>query len=274
MRILLASPFYSQHWDAGHFWARALSRLGHELVLWDYRIDRDPPNVECDFALVLKGSVNAFQQARRLAPVRVCYWPDALGREPVTEQFMFSTCDRVYTMVRPTPEGMTWLPGAYDERIHRPSTLAFQRSSIFCGTYTARKQRFLDVIQPADLFGNDWPDPIVRRPRYLHEYVEMLSRSQVAVNIHRADGIGLTRRFFEFMACTFTISDRIPGVEEILGKELADLVSFTTPEEGRDKLAHFLKHPALCRELHEQETAKIRGYTYIDLARILTALPT
>jgi hypothetical protein len=262
MKILLATPYMSQHYDSGLFWARALSRLGHELVLWDYRLDKElhlSPWMY-DLGIMLKGTTNAARQLMYRCDKTISYWPDALGRDKTSEK-----CLRHFDLV-------FWFPGAYDEQVHQRHNIAKSSSrkrgkqeggSVFIGTHTQRKEMFLMEIQPTLIFGNGWNGP---HAVYLHEYVNILSGAQVSVNIHR-DNIGLNRRFFESIACAFTITDRVPGVEEVLGSSLADLVSFETPQQGREMLEYYLDKPDMCKEIHALELDAIREYSYSHLVK-------
>lgn len=290
MKILLASPFYSQHWDAGHYWARAFSRLGHELVLWDYRTDASPPDgTRCDLAVVMKGNPYVGAVASAVAQQSVCYWPDSFERGPddgdqppanfPKPEELLKSYDIVFTPIRPTPEGLVWLPGAWDEKVHvRQDAIEF-RDALFAGTRTDRKAEFLKSISPLHVFGNGWTNTDERDvvasigslghhgPRYLHDYVATLSSYLIAINVHR-DNIGVNRRLFEMMACGFTITDRVPGVVEILGEELAEKVTFETPEEGREMKDRYLgRHLAEVAVLWDLEKKAIANYTYIHLAR-------
>lgn len=269
MYILLASPFFSQHWDAGHFWARALSRLGHRLTLWDYRADAEPPAGSWEVGLVLKGDAETPAKLRPACVKLVCYWPDRWGRALEAEASL-EKYDAVYTPVRPTPAGARWLPGAWDETVHTPGPGPEHVSadSIFVGTATDRKAEFVDVIMPTRLFGNGWLNyaRALVQPVYLREYASFLNQSRVAINIHRDDEVGLNRRFFEMVACTFTITDLVPGVEEILGPELTEKVAFSTPAEGAKLLALYLAHPEEATELWRAERTAIAGHSYRHLA--------
>ena len=266
MRVLLASPFFADHWDAGHYWLRALNRLGHSVLGWDYRLDYTPPPGEYDLALVIKGSRRV---SELLHGPLVCYWPDQLGRGPAEEEDL-SRYDRVYTMARPTPPGMIWLPGAWEPQVHgdrRNRKGAPVWDSIFIGTWTPYKEQMLRVIQPQHLFGNSWPFSMAPgMATYLHRFAQLLADSRVAVNVHRVPDAGLTRRFFEFIACTFTISDRAPGVAEVLGTQLADKVTFITPEHGRELLLKYLADPGERQRLWQAEQKAIANYTYEHLA--------
>lgn len=258
MNIFLATPFLSDHYDAGLFWAAAFSRAGHAVQLWDYRREPKPPRGRRnDLQLVLKGGF----PAPPFFGDSYCYWPDALGRDLESEASL-RTYQKVFTCLRPTPDGMLWLPTGWDPTVHYPRNVEKTNNAIFVGTATPRKATFLNAIGGWGknlLYGNGWP--IGGGAIYMDDYCEALSASRISINIHR-DEVGVNRRFFESIACTFTITDLVPGVEEILGHELAATVGFRTPEEARERAEFFLKNQSLIPGLWEWERKVIMPYTY------------
>ena len=264
MNILLVTPLYAGGFDAGHFWLKALNELGHLVAVWDYRTQPIPPPVKVDFTLVMKGESI---EPRTLRRPRICYWPDALERTPGIEQVL-QHYDRVYTPVRPTPAGMTWLPTGWDPSIHRVMQAPRDIPSLYIGTNNSpRKRGFLAVVKPTFLAGNGWPDTWqALGPQYLHDFVALASRAKVAINIHQGP-VGLNRKLFELIPSAFTITDRVPGVEEVLGEDLGYQVSFDTPEEGKSLLEWALLHPEKMEELWAKEKAKIAPYTYLNACR-------
>ena len=267
MKVLLATPYLSANWfDSGLFWAAALSRQGHLVRLWDYRLEPRPLTSDIDFMLILKGPVEPLPHC-----VNVCYWPDAVERTPGIENVL-KAYNSVYTCLRPTPNDMQWEPTGWDPLIHKPTVNEKSIESVFIGTGTERKWQFLQAMRPMAIFGNNWhqfrPGGFLL-PVYCHEMVAMFSSAKVSINIHQ-DPIGLNRRFFESMACTFTITDLVPGVEEVLGKELAALVGFKSPEEGRERLEYFKSHDKEREELWQAERKAIEPFTYEEaVERIL-----
>ena len=278
MNILLVTPLYSQHYDAGHFWLRALNQLGHTVAVWDYRREPGPPPVKPDFTLVLKGEGI---DPRTLRRPRVCYWPDALERTPGVQDVL-QDYDRVYTPVRPTPPGMTWLPTGWDPAIHGCTGAPRDIPSLYIGTNNSpRKREFIMAIWPQVIAGNGWEEEAITirpgqpqyrlPPHYLHDFVALASRAKVAINIHQGPA-GLNRKLFELIPSAFTITDRVPGVEEVLGGDIAphlgyDKVSFTTPEEGRALLDRWLADEKGREALWEKEKVRIAPYTYLNAAR-------
>ena len=142
MNILLATPYLSaNHWDSGLFWAAALSRLGHQVRLWDHRLEPPPPLDGLDCSIAMKGPPDL---ARHLTTRRACYWPDAFERTPGLEHELREVYSVVATPVRPTPDGCLWLPTGFDPMIHKPNRdMPKIFDSVFIGTGTPRKEAFL-----------------------------------------------------------------------------------------------------------------------------------
>jgi len=272
MQILLGSRFYADHWDVGHFWARAFSRLGHSLVMWDWGIDPYPPDTAYDVAVILKGDEKSAEKVR--GP-KLLYFPDDYARFPAIADKM-GLYDKVFTMIRPTPAGSIWLPGAWDPAVHyqRPE-VAVRSKATFIGTHTPHKHGILQSICPDAVFGNGWEEQPSWKgtrffpPLYLHDYARVLSASIVAINVHRVPDIGLTRRIFEFSACTMTISDDVPGVREIFGEALSERMVFQNADEAHHMVARFNADPGYRAETWAMQVKAIDGYTYLDLARTM-----
>ncbi len=262
MNILLVTPIYSAHYDAGWFWLRAFQKLGHTVTIWDYRLDSKPPPIihYPDLVLVLKGeSIDP----RRLPSPRFCYWPDAFERDPGVEERLRGY-DKVFTSNRPTPEWMIWLPTGWDPVIHRNLELKREVSSVYVGTANSEyKIKMISEIRPNHIRGNGWGRDISGPAIYLHELVSYLNQMRVLIDVHQSPRAGLNRKLFEMIACGFTLVDRVPGVEEILGLRLADQVSFRTPERARELIQYFLYHPSSGREdLWRREREQIAKHTY------------
>jgi len=265
MNILLVTPLYSQHFDAGNFWLRALNQLGHSIIVWDYRLDKNPPPFTHypDVTIVLKGETI---DPRKLPSPKFNYWPDALERTPGIEEVL-KHYDKVFTPVRPTPDWMEWLPTGWDPAIHVDREVHRNVDTIYVGTANSGyKIKMIEEINPKWLFGNDWKRVDrwgnVIKPVYLHELVLTLNRSKILIDVHQSPTVGLNRKFFEMIACGFTIVDRVPGVEEILGSELASNVTFPSPDEAKELIKYYLEHPEERSKLWSLEREKIQEYTY------------
>lgn len=259
---LLATPLLSVwHVDSGLFWFRALSEQGVSVILWDYRLSERPPaDVQADFSLVLKGDD---LDPAVLPGYKICYWPDDFDRTSGKARSLLGGYDKVLTMVRPTPDGMEWVPLGYDPLIHRAAGLSRHIPSLMVGTCTPRKLEYARAIQPALIVGNGW-DVLegASGPAYLHEYVALMNRARVIVNVHRSGSVGITRRFFEHMACGFTITDDVPGVREVLGDWLSDRVCYSSPENAREMVAYYEIHPDEREDLWRLEMKVIQPYSY------------
>jgi len=283
MNILLVTPLYSTHYDAGWFWLRTLNQLGHPVQVWDYRLDVNPPPFlhYPDVTLVLKGET---VDPRKLPHPVINYWPDALERTPGIEGVL-KYYDKVFTPVRPTPDWIEWLPTGWDSSIHRNLREA-RHGVTYIGTNNSEyKEQMVSEISPDAVIGNGWdsiqigpldykvPSVSILPPKYLHEFVWWANRARILVDIHQSPTVGLNRKFFEMIACGFTIVDRVPGMEEILGWRLTQQVSFTNSNEAKELISHYLERPEEREETWQLEREKIQEYTYKKVAeKILSYL--
>ncbi|GEM_PF-6118507 len=230
--------------------------MGLAVQLWDYRLSPSPPAGyrDASLTLVLKGEgINP----QLLAHPRVCIWPDAFGRDP-TAEVLLRAYDRVYTGAYEHPPGVQFLPLGFDDALHVSFNSERSPGAIFVGTATERKAKFLRAIQPNAIFGNGWGDGVY--PVYGSELVQVLNQYLLAVNVHR-DNMGVTRRLFEMIACGPTITDLVPGVEEVLGPVALEM-GFHTPQEGAELKTSFLSHPDVLMAVWHKARAAIQPYTY------------
>ena len=287
MRILLATPYLSQHFDSGLYWAGAFSRMGHHVQLWDYRREILPPNegLDCDVFVGMKTGPE--HSARVLGDVpKVVYWPDGFHRTPGLLRPLADAYDHKFTMANPYPEGWTFLPGAWDPVIHQePGDLFHSEfhgdrpdNKLMYGTYTPWKEEVCEAVQPDVLFGNGWNREkwyIAELATYQDELVSQLQRVKLIINAHRDRHTGVGRRLFESIACAPTLTDRVPGLVEIFGLELAQVMSYATVQEAKTKAEVLVANDADRHALWMRQHAAIVPYTYDALAWkvLLAAVP-
>ena len=268
MKILLASPFFARHWDSGHFWARAFSNLGHSLILWDFRIQAEVPITTWDIAVVMKGGPGIEEAIQEIHPCpMLLYYPDDPLRH--FDNIDYDTnplpqYEKIFIPCRPTPAYAEWMPTAWDPQIHINAKLEKEIDVLFVGTGTQRKMDYLQAVeQGVTVFGNQWGEQV--RPLYLYEYVEIMSKSKISINIHQ-DKLGINRRTFESAACTFTLHDDIPGIREIFGP-ISDKILFETPEQLNDMVTYYLSHEEERDSLYQIQRELIEPYTYLSSAQ-------
>lgn len=259
MKLLMVTPHKAPHMDAGLFWHKEIVAMGHDIHLWDYRAAplAYPRRDNFDGCLVFKGET---VDPKVLPRPAICYWPDDLGRTPGIES-QLEQYDMVFTPVRPTPEGMFWLPTGWDESIHRNRGKTRWIETMYIGTANSEyKRQMVTGINPEGLAGNGWKD---YPPLYGEEFVDYLNQATILINLHQNPEVGLNRKFFEMIACGFTLTDRVPGVEEILGKGLADQVSFTGVDEAKQLIKEWIyEHPMKRNDTWHDMLTKISKYTY------------
>ncbi|MBA7689802.1 hypothetical protein ES703_98313 [subsurface metagenome] len=266
MKILVVTPFTSQHYDAGLFWIKALCKQGNSVLLWDYRTNPNPPmgykNV--DGTIVFKGEGIA---PEILPKPKICYWPDALERTPGIEALLLEF-NEVFTPVRPTPDWMEWMPSGWDPDIHKDLGLHRMVDTIYIGTAnSAYKVNTVRKLNPIGLFGNLWEDQVGRGspPIYLHEFVKVANKAKILLDVHQSPNVGLNRKLFELIACGFTIVDHVPGVEELF-PEVWDNFTYSTPEQAKELIKHYLKREKARNDIWKQQRETIEPYTYHNLA--------
>ena len=265
MKLLIATPLFSFWGDAGHFWLRAFNRLGHYAIVWDYRLEPEPPKVEVDASIVFKGET--------IDPVilprpSICYWPDAFERDPGIEEKL-KKYDKVFTPVKPTPDGMIWLPTGWEPLIHRDLKLLRSIDTLYIGTANSEyKVNMIKAIAPQVVAGNEWGKYGVRAlpPQYLHDFVHLVNQSKILIDIHQAPHIGINRKLFESITCGFTLVDKVPGVDEIFPGFYHD-ISFKSPDTARSKILYYLTHEKERDEVWELEKQAIQPYSYENCAR-------
>jgi len=261
MNVLLITPLYSTHYDAGCFWLRALNQLGHSVQVWDYRLDKNPPPFihYPEVTLVLKGeSINP----EKLPSPKFNYWPDALERTPGIEEVL-KHYDKVFTPIRPTPDWMEWLPSGWDPAIHKELNITKAMRTIYIGTVNSEyKVKMIRGIKPDLVYGNGWHLGPEFGPKYLHDLTYTLNHAELLIDVHQSPNIGVNRKLFEMISCGFTIIDRVPGLEEILGWGLTQQVSFTSSDEAKELIRYYLERPKERGEIWQLEREKIQGYTY------------
>lgn len=266
MRLLVATPYNAPHYDAGLFWVKAFVALGHEVVAWDYRQHPNPAIsqfYDIDVSIVMKGE----SVPPELIPSpRVCYWPDALDRTPGIEKKL-EQYDHVFTPVRPTPKGMTWLPTGWDPEMHRNLCRKRWINTIYVGTRNSPyKSTMVGSLKPEGLAGNGWGKdfPAI----YAEDFVDYLNDGKILINLHQNPEVGVNRKLFEMIACGLTISDDAPGVRQILGKKLAEQLVFKSPRDAHKLIRQLLALSSFERDdLWQLEYRRIADYSYHNAAQ-------
>jgi len=225
-------------------------------------LDPAPPPVTRypDVTIVLKGE--SIDPRKLPSSPRFCYWPDALERTPEIEEVL-RYYDKVFTSVRPTPGWMEWLPTGWDPAIHKDLNINRGLETIYVGTANSQyKVGTIRRIRPDLVYGNGWNLGPEFGPKYLHDLTYTLNNAEILIDVHQSPNVGLNRKLFEMIACGFTLVDRVPGVEEILGWGLTHQVGFANPDEAKELIRYYLERPKERGEIWRLEREKIQEYTY------------
>lgn len=260
MKILLVSPILSSEYDSGKYILKALCELGHYVSVWDYRLQPDRIEFpEYDLVIVNKGEI---VNPEMFEEPRVLWYPDHLSRFDVRDKLEKYT--KVYSINKPEHgyEWVEWLPGCYDPDIHKSLSIERKADYIYIGTGNShRKVKFILDLNPDFVFGNNWISEIQSSPPvYGLKFTWFANNAKILLNIHQSDW-GTNRKLFELIPCGFTLTDRVEGVEDILG-DLTNKVSFETPEEGKELIFYYLNNEVKREIIWEEEKKAIEKYTY------------
>jgi len=265
MRILIATPYMSSHLDSGLFWARAINQLGHSITLWDYRYDqRTNFSRGFDLSIVFKGEV---VDPKLLPGTKLIYWPDKFERTPGIIKDKLSLYDKIFTPVRPTPEGMVWLPSGHDKDVHKDMLLERFYKSVYIGTLNSEyKHNMVYEIGPSKVFGNGWDSYCHEGPVYLDEFVRTANYTKVLIDIHQSPDTGVNRKLFEMISCGFTIVDRVPGIKEIFPDIWAKF-TFEDSKTAKELINYYLADYSEALNLWELQKKCIEPYSYLNCAK-------
>lgn len=272
MKVLLASPILTSEFDSGIYILKALCDLGHSVSIWDYRLEPDK-KIDMDYDLLFVNKGESIDPDKFKSP-KVCWYPDQLTRFPVKEKL--EKYDAVYSINRPEDgfEFVEWLPGAYCPEIHRALGIEKLWRTIYIGTCNSqRKLGWVKEINPDVIFGNNWgPYGIsASTPRYSINFTLVVNQARIAINIHQSDW-GTNRKIFELIPCTFTLTDRVEGVEDIFGK-LTDKMSFATADEAKELIDFYLENEEERNKVLKKEREIIKPLTYKNqISKILEDL--
>ena len=226
MKIILVTPYIANIYDSGKLVAKALSELGHHLILWDPHVSSGVPSQDYDLAFVLKG---LDVEVGKLKRPRVNWYPDYITHFPREAGFkervitVINEFDYFFTMAK--AEVGIWLPGACDLSIHHSFSMQKQFDVVFMGTaHSTKRVKFIkQFIKGFDgkfgLFGNDWHKYGIKAypPQYFNAFTQVINSAKIALNVHGdMFGVGLNRKIHEIAGCgaAMLLTDNVDGLEE------------------------------------------------------------
>jgi spore maturation protein CgeB len=236
-----------------------------------------------DTVLIIKGetlSRRALRAASAAYPLYLLY-PDnyhfshlLVGRSPYYRALIVSACNterfsdygfrKVHT-----------LPFACDPDVHRPLGLEKEYAYSFVGSAYLRRYLYLRHLAGVEVFGQGW-QVFPRRsspPVYGPEYVEVIDRTRVNIDIHHRTNIAsddASMRPFEVCGCGgFLLSDYVPS----LHKYLPMIPVYRDPEDFVGMAKWYLENP---KERQEVATSArelcYERHTYRDRANELVRI--
>ena len=224
MRILFSSPYIISEWDIGKLVMKALSELGHHLILWDPKITSEIPSRDYDLAFVMKGlEVNPAD----LKSPKINWFSDDFESFPRSSDFkkhvdrIISGYDYVFTPIK-SSAGI-WAPFGCDPDVHKPLECDKKFDVVFVGTaHSIERVKFIRQLQKRfkgrfAIFGNDWSRYNVNAyaPQYFLKLSEVMSMSKISLNLHGGKR-GINTRISETAGCgsALLITDDVDGLNE------------------------------------------------------------
>ncbi len=220
MNILLCTPYIYNAWDRGIFISKALSELGHSLILWDPRVTPEMPKTDYDLAFVLKGTEVDITKLKR---PRINWYPDYFSDFDGDIDAFIDMFDYFFTQNKER-RGI-FLPGACDPDLHRPYQSEKKYDVIFVGAATSLERvKFIKQFMRKfkgrfGIFGNDWINYGINThplPSFL-SFARSFSTAKIALNIHYdMFGVGTNSMVHEIAGCgsAMLLTDNVDGIEE------------------------------------------------------------
>ena len=279
MRILLATPYIVGEGDTGKLWAKALLELGHSLILWDFRLNREPPSYDYDLCIVIKGDTISEDVLRKLKSPKIYYFNDDpnVNQQVQILRRVSKYFDKVYTLNK--IEGYSWLesewlPLGYDPDIHRDWNFTRSCKVLYMGTNNCKKkEKYCRYIKPV-IFGNGWQGVLINSyaPQYFLYYSKTLSQAQVALNI-LATETGPNRKFFEIPNSAFMLTTWFNSITEFYDDELIEKTTFTNEKQGKELCDYYVENEDERLRLWKKQKEAIKPYTYKNqIKKILEGL--
>jgi len=253
-----------------------------------------------DLLLVCKGELFPLQSAlnlKKLGIHSVLWYPDdprflkslLLKIASVFDLVVVSSKSTLATLHEADMDKAIHLPFGCDPKIHRSLNVEKTMDVSFVGTWYPERSKLLSKLAKCDLriWGAYWRTPFVaRRVRrhlvsgaaYGEEYVRILNRSRITINMHHATDSSPegkpNMRVFEASGCgSFQLTDSAPGLTSAFEPN-KEIVCYNSPEELVDLVSYYIDAKEERNEI--ARAAQHRAYaehTYVNrVASLLTAL--
>lgn len=266
-RILLASPYITAIYDLGKLIAKALCSLGHSVVLWDFRLNKEPPRADYDIAIVFKGDKNT---PKLLKSPTVLLFPDD-PTYPNNTFFYDIAKEYDYVFCSNKVEGFNFLPLGADEDVHRKLSIREKIDVVFIGTCRdARIELVKELMTSFDnfaVFGNGWQEVGINAypPQYFLGLSAICSASKIVVNEHYNLFPDTKDIEVPFIGSALLLADK-EGLRELY----PNLPIYGDIEQAIRLARHYLDNPVRRGNLVKEMQKQAYEFTYKhQVARIL-----
>lgn len=266
MKILFVAVFTPKSTNVWQ--AKGFEALRHHVFKFDYRAHHHSKLVEInknykpDAVIFAKCNRFDVKWVNIFSCRKILWYPDEMANWNNELKLKVKACDVVFCS---TPK-MTELAkeinpnsfqnyGGFDPDIHKPIKVKQDIDVSFIGStaYYHRKE-YVKKCKIKNIVGV-----------YGVEHSKTVSRSKININLcHSA---GTSNRLYKIMAAGgFVLSQPYPGIENDF-KVGTELDTFTTPQNLNEKIAYYLKHEGLRRNIAENGRLAVKKYDHIHFAK-------
>jgi spore maturation protein CgeB len=175
------------------------------------------------------------------------------------------------------------LPFGCDPDIHYPVKVPDEEKNIygsdiaFIGTYSKDREDLLNSLLDYDLkiWGNGWQkankklqEKWQRKDVYGEEFSKICNASKIVLDILRPQMLpSHSMKTFEIPACKGFLMQSRGGEVYDFFEEGKEIVTFSTPEELKEKMDFYLKNDELREKIREAGYQKVKNNTYFERAK-------
>jgi len=288
MKIFLIGSFDEEHLTAWSVY-RPLVELGHDVLIYDYRInffhdikenafvnfllliDKFNP----DLILILKGELFNVRMLTAINNYKVALWHfdfDYHAKFQIEKQVPH--IDYLFTICRPWHEiyiskrRSNWLPQGNDPIMFFPVEPNQEELDdiAFIGTLKPKKEcfvrKFIDAGMKVSVYGENWQYSTLKNiwkgPAYCKRFSQAVANSKIIIST--IDGSGLkfdsttSQRIFRVCGCKGVyLTDHVDGINDFY-KEDEEIFTYKTHDEAVEKAKELLKNPV------KREAAALKSY--------------
>lgn len=266
MKILFVAVFTPK---STNIWqAKGFEALGHQVYRFDYRstpheyIHEYIKKIEPDAVIFAKCNKFDVKYVKMFSCKKVLWYPDLMGTFDKELQLKVKACDVVFCSTPVCTEAAKKINpnsfqnyGGYEPDIHKPVNITQDIDVSFIGSsaFDDRKQ-YINKCNITNIQGV-----------YGIDHSKAVSRSRINVNFCHSEGT--SNRLYKIMAAGgFVLTQNYPGLENDFNIGV-ELDVFNNPKELKQKIAYYLNHESLRKNIAANGMLAVKKYDHIHFAK-------